>query len=154
MAVYFVDSSALVKRYINETGSTWVLGLFDPVLNNDVLIAAIASVEIIAAITRRTCGGSISIVDATAVCNQFRIDLRSEYQVVEITDGIINCAMALAEAYGLRGYDAVQLAAGREINNICVSNNLPPIAFVSADAELNAAAAKEGLIIENPNNYL
>jgi predicted nucleic acid-binding protein len=25
MAVYFVDSSALVKRYISEIGSTWVL---------------------------------------------------------------------------------------------------------------------------------
>lgn len=24
MVAYFVDSSALVKRYINETGSTWV----------------------------------------------------------------------------------------------------------------------------------
>jgi hypothetical protein len=25
MAVYFIDSSALVKRYINEIGSLWVL---------------------------------------------------------------------------------------------------------------------------------
>ena len=41
MAVYFVDSSALVKRYIGETGSTWVLGLFDSALNNEVFVAAI-----------------------------------------------------------------------------------------------------------------
>jgi len=27
MAVYFIDSSALVKRYINEIGSLWVLNL-------------------------------------------------------------------------------------------------------------------------------
>jgi len=53
MAVYVLDSSALVKRYINEIGSAWVLNLFDPALNNEVLIAAIASVEIVAAITRR-----------------------------------------------------------------------------------------------------
>ena len=65
MAVYFVDSSALVKRYISETGSRWVLSLFDPVLNNDVLIAAITGVEIVAAITRRARGGSISATDAT-----------------------------------------------------------------------------------------
>ncbi|MEH1937706.1 MAG: hypothetical protein V7L14_29155 [Nostoc sp.] len=31
MAVYFLDSSALVKRYISEIGSVWVLGLFDPI---------------------------------------------------------------------------------------------------------------------------
>ena len=36
MAIYFIDSSALVKRYISETGSTWVLGLFDPALSNEV----------------------------------------------------------------------------------------------------------------------
>ena len=90
MAVYFVDSSALVKRYINETGSTWVLSLFDPVLSNDILIAAITSVEIVAAITRRARGGNISVTDATVVRNQFRSDLQSEYQVVEITHSIIN----------------------------------------------------------------
>lgn len=40
MAVYFLDSSALVKRYITEAGSAWVLRLFDPALNNEVFIAA------------------------------------------------------------------------------------------------------------------
>lgn len=68
MAVYFVDSSALVKRYIGESGSAWVLSLFDPALNNDVLIAAITGVEIVAAITRRARGGSISAADATTAC--------------------------------------------------------------------------------------
>lgn len=61
--------------------------------------------------------------------------------------------MALAEAHGLRGYDAVQLAAGRELNTLCNAFSLPPVTFVSADFELNAAAASEGLIVENPNNY-
>jgi len=65
MAFYYVDSSALVKRYIRETGSIWVLSLFDPSLNNDVLIAAITGVEIIAAIIRRARGRSISITDST-----------------------------------------------------------------------------------------
>jgi len=50
MTIYFVDSSALVKRYISEIGSPWVLNLFDPALNNDILIAGITSVEIVAAI--------------------------------------------------------------------------------------------------------
>ena len=153
MAVYFVDSSALVKRYINEIGSAWVLSLFDPTLNNDILIAAITGVEIVAAITRRARGGSISATDATIVCSQFRSDLHSEYQVVEITENIINSAMALAEAHGLRGYDAVQLAVGRQINALCITNSLPPVTFVSADNELNTAAASEGLLIENPNDY-
>ncbi|MEH2042453.1 type II toxin-antitoxin system VapC family toxin [Nostoc sp.] len=153
MAAYYLDSSALVKRYVSEIGSAWVLSLFEPRLKNDVLIAAITSVEIVAAITRRSRGGSIIATDAIAVCNQFKSDLRSEYQVVEITESIINSAMVLAEAYGLRGYDAVQLGAGRAVNALCIANSLPLVTFVSADSELNAAAASEGLLIENPNNY-
>jgi hypothetical protein len=128
------------------------LSLFDPALNNDVLIAAITGVEIVAAITRRARGGSISASDATAACNQFKSDLQSEYQVVELTESTINSAIALGEAYGLRGYDAVQLADGCKINALCIANSLP-LTFVSADSELNAAAASEGLIVENPNNY-
>ena len=35
---------------------------------------------------------------------------------------MINYAMALAETYGLRGYDAVQLATGCSINNLCTAS--------------------------------
>ena len=153
MAIYFIDSSALVKRYINETGSAWVLGLFDPTLQNEVFIAAITGVEIIAAITRRARSGSISITDATITRNQFKSDLQKDYQIVEITDNIINSGLVLSETYGLRGYDAIQLAAGRAVNTLCIANGLPPITFVSADNELNAAVVSEGLVIENPNNH-
>jgi hypothetical protein len=58
MAVYFLDSSALVKRYINETGSAWVLGLFGPTLDYEFFVAAVTGVEIVAAITRRARNGS------------------------------------------------------------------------------------------------
>lgn len=153
MAVYFVDSSALVKRYINETGSNWVLNLCNPASNNDIVIAAIAGVEIIAAITRRAKGGGISPEDSAALCDRFKCDLETEYQVIEISDRIINDAMNLAQTQGLRGYDAVQLAAGCAVNNLCLTNNLSSITFVSADNELNAAAIRERLSIENPNDY-
>lgn len=153
MAIYFLDSSALVKRYINETGSAWVLGLFTPTLSNEFFVAAITGIEIVAAITRRARNGSVTVADAALICNQLRSDLQTDYQVIEITEGIINSAMALAETQGLRGYDAVQLAAGCAINGLCIANGLSPIIFVSADEELNLAAANEGLLIENPNHY-
>jgi uncharacterized protein len=153
MAVHFLDSSALVKRYISEIGSAWVSGLFDPVLGHEVFVAAVSGVEIVAAVTRRTRGSSISSTDATAVCSQLRNDLQAEYQILEITENIINSAMKLAETHGLRGYDAIQLAAGCAVNVLCIANNLPPIVFVSADNELNMAASSEGLFVENPNNH-
>ncbi|MFM7885385.1 MAG: type II toxin-antitoxin system VapC family toxin [Pseudanabaena sp.] len=153
MAIYFLDSSALVKRYISETGSSWVCNLFDPTLGNQFFVAAIAGVEIVSAITRRAKNGSINVADAISVRNQFKQDFQTEYQIIEISGKIINSAISVAESYALRGYDAVQLASGRELNILCITNGLAGIHFVSADNNLNTAASDEGLIIENPNNY-
>jgi predicted nucleic acid-binding protein len=153
MAIYFLDTSAIVKRYINEIGSTWICTLFEPSLNNQFFITAITSVEIISAITRRAKSGSISSTDAATICSQFKQDFQSQYQVIEISETVVNSAMTMAELYTLRGYDAVQLASGRELNILCNKNGLPAVIFVSADNELNRAASREGLAIENPNNY-
>jgi len=151
--IYFLDSSALVKRYVSETGSNWVCSFFDPGLGHQFFIAAIAGVEIISAITRRAKGGSISTSDSIAICNQFKQDFQTEYQVIEISGKIIKTAISMAELYALRGYDAVQLASGRELNILCLTNSLPAVNFVSADNDLNKCALSEGLAIENPNNY-
>jgi uncharacterized protein len=133
MAPYFFDSSALVKRYINETGSHWVLKLCDPASNHDIVIAAIAGVEITAAITRRARSGSIHSADAAVLCHQLRLDLKTEYQIIEISAHIITAAMNLAQTQGLRSYDAVQLAAACTVNSLCIKNSLPSITLVSAE---------------------
>ena len=46
MTIYYLDSSAPVKRYLNETGSAWVASLFATTPDNEVFIAAITSVEV------------------------------------------------------------------------------------------------------------
>ena len=39
MSLYFLDGCALIKRYVAEIGSTWVVGLCNPMVKNDVFIA-------------------------------------------------------------------------------------------------------------------
>ncbi len=63
MAAFFCDSSAIVKRYIAETGSAWLSAATDP-KNNRVYVARITFVEVISAISRREKGNHISAVDA------------------------------------------------------------------------------------------
>ena len=142
-----------LSAIFSQTGSNWVCNLFAPSLGNQFFIAAIAGVEIISAITRRAKNGSINVADAIAVRNQFKQDFQNEYQIIEISERIINSAINIAELYALRGYDAVQLASGRELNILCITSGLNGVNFVSADNNLNTAASGEGLIIENPNNY-
>ena len=151
--VLYSDTSALSKRYIAETGSAWLKALVDPATRNDVYTVILTAVEITAAITRRERGRSLTPQVAAQARADFAADLNTDYQIVEVDDALINSAMRLAEKHGLRGYDAVQLAAGVETNRLYVTAGLPPILFVSADTELNAAARAEGLLVENPNDH-
>jgi len=153
VASYFVDSSALVKRYVNETGSVWLSGLVAPAVGNDIYIARITTVEVIAALTRRARGGTIAATDASAACLLFRNDLLHDYEIVNMTETLLNHAMTLAETHGLRGYDAVQLAAACEVNAFCAVHGLPPLIFVSADSALNTAATSERLLVDDPNAH-
>lgn len=152
MADYYLDSSGLAKRYVNETGSTWVRGLYADAGNN-IHVAAITSVELTSAIARRVRGGLTSGSDARAALTALKKDWQGRYQTVQITDGLLAQATVFAEQYALRGYDAVQLAAACQVNALLIRAQLSPLTLISADSELNAAAISEGLVVDDPNNY-
>lgn len=151
MAVYFFDSSAIVKRYVNEMGTAWVHSLLDPMARNSIYIARIAGAEVVSAIARRGRSGDIDASDVANAIAQFRLEFASAYDIVEVTPALVQQAMDLAETHGLRGYDAVQLAAALEVNAQCLALGMPAMMLISADAALNAAATLEGLTADDPN---
>lgn len=153
MLLLVCDSSSLVKRYVTETGTAWMVSLTDPGAGNWIYVAGITGVEIISAITRRHRRGDISAVEAQTAFADFRADLSSDYVPVDVTPDLIENAMALAQTHGLRGYDTVQLATALQVRFECAALGLPDITFLSADNELNAAAAAEGLTVDNPNAH-
>lgn len=153
MAAFFCDSSAIVKRYIAETGSAWLLANTNPASGNFVYVARITFVEVISAITRREKGNHISTNDADNARLTFEQDYLNEFFKVEISENLINEAASLAKKYALRGYDAIQLAAALETEKARLSLGLSPLTLFSADTELNAAAISEGLTVDNPNNH-
>lgn len=151
--VYFVDTSALSKRYVTEIGSAWVQNELHPHSGNTAYIAHITAVELISAITRRERGVSIAPNAASNARNALRTHLNAEYKIIKVADALIHSAMNLAEIYGLRGYDAVQLAAAKEVDTLYTTQGFPHITLISSDNELNAAALAEGLSVTNPNNF-
>lgn len=96
MATFFFDSSALVKYYIKETGTAWARGLIDARPANEIAIAQVTGVEIIAAITRRLRAGTTAPVDAAQAISVFRNDFQSRYEVVAVTAALVEEAMNLA----------------------------------------------------------
>jgi predicted nucleic acid-binding protein len=153
MAGFFCDSSAIVKRYVNEIGSNYVDNLAESKSGNIILLARITRVEFAAAVARRLKSGSIIATDAQNALAAFQHDLTNNYFTVEITPLLLSAAVTLATKHALRGYDAVQLAATLEASDERIANGLAPLTLVSADTELNNAAQAEGLNVENPNNH-
>jgi uncharacterized protein len=153
MAEFFLDSSAIVKRYVNEHGSAYVDGLVDPEHQNNVLLAQITQVEVASAFARRNKSKTLSDADALSSLESFRLDLADIYLSVEITADLIASATDLATKHALRGFDAVQLATAVAANYDLIDNSRNPLVFVSADSDLNLAAIAEGLDVENPNDH-
>ena len=153
MPSYFFDSSALVKRFAQERGSTFVLSLLRPSAKNRLYAARITEVEVCAALSRRKKANTINAGQAARGLRRLRNDLPRRFTQVAIGESILVEACRLAETFALRGYDAVQLAAAVAANNERVLNGLSPLIVVSADRELNDAAQAEGFFVEDPNNH-
>lgn len=153
MAAYVFDTSALVKRHVREPGSAWVRSLTQAGTPHSIGIARITAVELVAAVTRRQRGGSLSAAQAGSILGHFYRHLAQRYQVLELTPFLLADAMRLARTHGLRAYDAVQLAAGIELNRLSLAAGLGPATRVSADRELNAAATVENLAVDDPHNH-
>ena len=150
MAAYFFDSSALVKRYVVESGTQWVRNLCNPTAGHSLYLVRIIGAEVVAALARRTRAGSLAPSTAQRVMAAFRSDFVSAYFVSELTFALVDRAMDLVQIYGLRGYDAVQLAAAVDVNAERHRYSLLPVTLISADSDLNQAAAAEELAVENP----
>jgi predicted nucleic acid-binding protein len=147
---YFVDSSALVKRYVLETGTAWVRGITRRRSSTHIYIALITAVEVTSAIARRR-GTTLSAARASSLLSRFRQHLAGRYLPSQITPALVSEAMKLANAHRLRAYDAVQLAAALDVYRDWSANRVGAFVFVSADRALNAAATAEGLTVEDPN---
>ncbi len=153
MSAFYLESSALVKRYSTEKGSKFVVKLMQPSVGNRLYSVKITEVEVCAALTRKRKGLTMTAAAATKSIVRFRRNFAARFVKSDVSEAILTEAIRLTDLYTLRGYDAVQLAAALEANNERVSRRLSPLVFVSADAELNIAAQAEGLAVENPNNY-
>jgi len=150
---YYLDSSALVKRYVAEAGTNWIQNLCAPGADHTLYTIRISGAEVVAALFRRVRANALTLADAEAAASQFKIDFREHYQIVEVTNALVEQAMSLAERHGLRGYDSIQLAAAMELQSVRHALSLDLLTLVCADDALNNAAVAEGLTAVNPNHY-
>lgn len=151
MTAYFFDTSALVKRYAVENGSDWVQAVAADA-GNDIYIAAITTVEVASAVTRKVRGRHVTQADADHIFRWFDLHCEREYSVVPLQNKDLDQARTLVSTHGLRAYDAVQLSVCLALQKLRAEHEGPPITLVSSDKELNDAGGKQGLVVANPED--
>ena len=91
MPAYFFDSSALVKFYVDETGTDWVRSFTDSEANV-IHVSRLAKVETISALTRRLRRNDITKAEFDEACDNFEEDFATQFRVVAVTEQIIDDA--------------------------------------------------------------
>jgi predicted nucleic acid-binding protein len=150
---FYFDSSALVKRYLHESGSNWVRSIITPIARHVILTARITEIEIMSAVSRQERTGAIRPRTAEAIRHLLARHVQREYIVIELGRPLAQQAIALLTRHPLRAYDAVQLASALESNTRLIQTGLAQLTFVSADKRLLVAAIAEGLATVDPNSY-
>ena len=151
MNIYFLDSSALAKRYLAETGADWVRALATPSAQTLLIIARITWVEVLSAFARRRREGALSQDAVQRAVRLFRYDWNMQYRVIELDSNITKVAGTLIMRYPLRAYDAVQLASALQLEEELTYISAQPLTFLVADTHLATIAQAEGLQTDNPN---
>lgn len=153
MAVYFLDTSALVKRYIAEVGSNWVLNLCHQEANNTLVISRITWVEVLSAFSRLRRENLLTPSNAVKATNTFRRDVDTQYFQVQLDATVTKLAGRLVQQHPLRAYDSVQLASALRFQTAAQGRTALSIIFVSADVRLVQVAEREGFAVDNPNQH-
>lgn len=106
--IIYLDTSALVKLYVEEDGSETVR---QAVAGSYVVTTSqVAYAEARAAFARAYREGLLADSDYKLVVASFRADWDS-YLAVTVLDKVVYLAADLAELYRLRGFDAIHLAS-------------------------------------------
>lgn len=141
--IVYLDSSALVKLYVQESGTD---AMHDLVLRSAACAtSAIAYAETRAALARRHREGVIGTPEMAEIKSAL-LDDWQRFFIVPVSLAIAKLAGDLAESYALRGMDAVHLATALWLRE----QQPAPLTLAAWDARLLQAASSVGLEVEGP----
>lgn len=138
MAWAYFDTSALIKRYVEERGRREVLQLLR---KNDCVVSAVLPVEVRSALRRRVSEGALDENRIATILRRFTAD-RAFWTVIEVSGEVLAVAETLSAAHPLRALDAIHVASAQ-----LFATRISPseFIFVSADIRQTTAAAALGM---------
>jgi len=140
--IVFLDSSALVKRYVREAGTEALLNLIQ---RSALMVASrLTWLEVTSAVTRRARGSAL--LRADEVLRALDDDFSVLIDIIDVTGSVIADARGFARRHGLRAGDAVQLASAKEAETRYAER----VSVICSDKKLLATARLEGFETVDP----
>ena len=137
MWAYF-DTSALVKRYVDEAGRRKVLKLLR---QHECVASAVLPVELRSALRRRVTEGTLEAARVPEILRRVSTD-RAYWTLVEVGAEVLGTAEKLVAVHPLRTLDAIHVASAQLF---AAGVSQPDLMFVSADKRQTDAGAVIGL---------
>jgi len=127
----FIDTSALIKKYIQEKGAAQFDVLLERV--SEITVAPIYLLEIYSALQRRLKEETLTREQASWLKSEIKKDYNFFHKVIW-NENLEKKSLQLIEKYHLKTLDSIQLAAG------CLSETE---VFMTSDRELFDIAKRE-----------
>ena len=134
----YFDTSALIKRFVEESGSKRV----EAILDGEPLLATskVAYAEVHAGLARKLREKAFSAAAHRRTSRAFDDDWRA-YVRVDLADPLLLIVRDLVRRHPLRGFDAIHLASAIRLQEQLGEE----IRLVASDDRLLTAAGEEGL---------
>lgn len=140
--IYF-DSSALVKKYVQETGSEEVMRLMAQ--GGPAVTAKLSYPEILSSLARKRREKALTETDYHGALGDFEADWK-EFLIIEFQDELLPVMKLLSSRHPLKGADLVHLGSavwfGKAVRE--------KITFAASDVQLLKIARQEKLEVVNP----
>ena len=140
----YLDSSALVKRYLRETGSDAVQSIVRA--ERTIATSKLTYPEMLSALMRKHRAGEVEQNSLRTVIDKFESDWY-HFFVIEFHDELLPTVRTLLRKYPLKGTDTVHLSSALWLGRAAGEN----VTFVASDLNLLKAAEAENLDIINPS---
>ena len=150
MSIYYLDTSAIVKLYVDEPGTEVMDRLLDGISSDDRFYTSWLSIlELTSVILRLAKGGRLAPEAADPILARFRNDIEETIRLWPLEDSVLSAALVVVERHALRAPDAIHLATATSIFGLAPESEA---VLVSSDRELLEAATQSGMGILDPQD--
>jgi hypothetical protein len=152
----YLDSSALVKRYVREPGSGAVISRF--VSGEKIYTSILSFAEVHAAIGRKYRVGELNAKERDKLVDEFQVDWLFSLSILELTTNTMSALPTICQLYSLKASDAIHLSAAiwmKDATRLHVKgfdDEANVVEFGVSDRQLGEAALKCGFKIFDPGS--